>query len=100
MQMKQRTSSHAHCRIRNARRHTLTLYRFTFSIYTSVCGVTVVARLCVQSDIRVEAHFLIIHKFSSLSVHECHLNEHGRGRGEGGRKGGGLELDREEEKHH
>lgn len=45
------------------------------------------ARLCVQSDIRIEAHFLIIHKFSSLSVHECHLNEHRRGRGEGGREG-------------
>ena len=41
----------------------------------------------MKCDMRIEAHFFIIHKFSSLSVHECHLNEHGRGRGERGREG-------------
>lgn len=37
-----------------------------------------------KSDIGLESHFLIIHKYSSLSVHECHVNEHGWGKGEGG----------------
>ncbi len=62
-----------------------------------MCGISVVVRSCahkhqhtVKSDIRLESHFLIIHKYSSLSVHECHVNEHGQGgeREEGRGKGG------------
>lgn len=38
----------------------------------------------MKSDIGLKSHFLIIHKYSSLSVHECHVNEHTGGRGEAG----------------
>ena len=53
----------------------------------------------VKSDMRIESHFLIIHKYSSLSVHECHVNEHRQG-GErkGGRRGGGGRRLRERER--
>lgn len=42
----------------------------------------------VKSDIKLKSHFLIIHKYSSLSVHECHVNEHTGGRAGRGRVGG------------
>lgn len=45
----------------------------------------------VKSDIKLKSHFLIIHKYPSLSVHECHVNEHTGGRAGGERKGGGRE---------
>lgn len=44
----------------------------------------------VKCDIRLESHFLIIHIYCSISVHECHVNEHRQGgKREGGRGRGG-----------
>lgn len=51
----------------------------------------------VKSDIRLESHFLIIHKYSSLSVHECHVNEHEQG---GRREEGRGERRLSEKKRH
>lgn len=42
----------------------------------------------VKSDIKLKSHFLIIHKYPSLSVHECHVNEHTGRRAGRGRVGG------------
>lgn len=110
MQMRQRTSSHMHTAASET--HTLTHihtdahrhYISTFSIYTRMCSISVVVRSCahkhqnaVKSEIRLESHFLIIHKYSSLSVHECHVNEHGEG---GEREGGEKEVERKKETHH
>lgn len=47
----------------------------------------------MKFDIRLKSHFLIIHKYSSLSVHECHVNEHTGGRGEA-REGEGEGTER------
>lgn len=46
----------------------------------------------IKSDIKLESHFLIIHKYSSIFVHECHVNEHGQGIE---REGGGVGVERE-----
>lgn len=55
----------------------------------------------VKSDIKLKSHFLIIHKYPSLSVHECHVNEHTGGRAGRGRVGGERgDWEREKDNHH
>lgn len=108
--------THALCRIRGtrARRHNI----LTFSIYTCARAISFFVgffffalwhvrahtqgqECAVKSDIKLKSHFLIIHKYPSLSVHECHVNEHTGGRAGRGRVGGERgDWEREKDNHH
>lgn len=104
MQMSQRTSSHMHTAASEAHTHRDITFRHFLFIHIRA-SISIVVRSCahkhqhtVKSDIRLESHFLIIHKYSSLSVHECHVNEHRQG---GEREGGrGVERRLREKKKH
>lgn len=106
MQMRQRTSSHMHTAASETHKHGDVTFQYFLSIHARTTfqlwldDVRHKHHHTVQSDIRLESHFLIIHIYSSISVHECHVNEHRQGGKTGGRERGGEEVERGKETHH